>query len=447
MPLIDYPDRPRRRGAAAVILMLLACAHAAAESRASGSVSVTSRIEIGATGSAVRARLVYGAAWGRAGVVAAIEPGAGRPVLVASGLEMRNALIGPVRLSGAWRELARPLGHGAGTRLYRERTRLLPDNGISPGRLRGVQFEPLPGLALAGIVEPAAAAAGGARAPAVLGVVAAVEPLPSFNVEAYTAVRTTAPPEVSTRWLLAAPPFPGGELSLVGARARVAAGDGELAGSVNVSLGPRLPAAFHARLSARAPLPYGELAAAVAAAGREFRGLDGEATEAPLAWAVRLSGTAGSPNWRVGYRLAARGELPAPALHAAGAGADSPHTVELAVTPTVPLGAITLSGEGAVQARSAGAVPTLAVRVRARPGTISMRWRGARAGSTLQVSGAATASPVTVEAGWRVASAEITTQFAVEVRLPQGRLRISAAGLGEPLPAGPRLTVTMSVES
>lgn len=444
---IDVPVRRRRRGAAAVILMALACTQSGAQSAASGVVSVTSRVEVSATRSAVRTRLEYGAPWGRAGAVAAIEPGADRPLLVASGLELRAALVGPVRLSGAWRELARPLGHGAGTRVYRERTKLLPDRGIRPGRLRGVQLEPLPGLVLAGIVEPGTA--GGVRPSAILGVVAAVEPLPALSVEAYTAVRTTVPPATSTRWLLAAPPFPGGELSLVGARARVAAGGGELAGSVNVSLGPRLPAAFHARLSARAPVPFGmngELAAAVAAAGREFRGLGGEAQHAPLAWAVQLSGTAG-PRWRVGYRLEARGEAPAPALQTGAAGAAAPHTVELTVTPTVPLGAVTLSGEGAVQAGAAGAVPTLAIRARARPGTVSIRWRGAPAGSTLQVGGAAQASAVTVEADWRVASAKITTRLAVAVRLPRGRLRISAAGLGDPLPNGPRLTVTISVES
>ena len=444
---IDVPVRWRRRAAAAVILMALACTQSGAQSAASGVVSVTSRVEVSATRSAVRTRLEYGAPWGRAGAVAAIEPGADRPLLVASGLELRAALVGPVRLSGAWRELARPLGHGAGTRVYRERTKLLPDRGIRPGRLRGVQLEPLPGLVLAGIVEPGTA--GGVLPPAVLGVVAAVEPLPALSVEAYTAVRTTVPPATSTRWLLAAPPFPGGELSLVGARARVAAGGGELAGSVNVSLGPRLPAAFHARLSARAPVPFGmngELAAAVAAAGREFRGLGGEAQHAPLAWAVQLSGTAG-PRWRVGYRLEARGEAPAPALQTGAAGAAAPHTVELTVTPTVPLGAVTLSGEGAVQAGAAGAVPTLAIRARARPGTVSIRWRGAPAGSTLQVGGAAQASAVTVEADWRVASAKITTRLAVAVRLPRGRLRISAAGLGDPLPNGPRLTVTISVES
>ena len=445
--MINAPARRRRRSAAAVILMAFACAQSDAQSAASGVVSMTSRVEVSATRSAVRTRLEYGAAWGSAGVVAALEPGADRPLLVASGLEMRGALVGPVRLSGAWRELARPLGHGAGTRVYRERTRLLPDRGISPGRLRGVQLEPLPGLALAGIVEPGTT--GGARPAAVLGVVAAVEPLPALSVEAYTAVRTTVPPAASTRWLLAAPPFPGGELSLAGARARLATGAGELAGSVNVSLGPRLPAAFHARLSARAPVPFGmngELAAAVAAAGREFRGLGGEAQHAPLAWAVQLSGTAG-PRWRVGYRLEARGEAPAPALQTGAAGAAAPHTVELTVTPTVPLGAVTLSGEGAVRAGAAGAVPTLAIRARARPGTVSVRWRGAPAGSTLQVGGAAQASPVTVEADWRVASARITTRLAVAVRLPRGRLRISAAGLGDPLPGGPRLTMTISVES
>ncbi len=426
--------------------MLLACTHPAAESR-DPEVAVTSRVEIGAAGTAVRTRLAYDAGWGRIGAVAAVEPGADRPLLVVSGLHLPSALIGPVRLSGAWRELARPLGHDAATRVYGERTRLLPATGINPGRLRGVQLEPLPGVALAGFLEPGAAPAGGSETPAVVAVVAAGELLPAFSVEAYTAVRTEAAPAVSTRWLLAAPPFPGGELALAGTRVRVAAGAGEMAGSVNVSLGPRLPPALHGRLSVRAPVLFGDLAAAVAVAGREFRSLAGEAPSAPLAWAVRLSGTGRPRQWRAGYRFAVRGEAPAAALLAARAGAAEPPSVELAVTPAVPLGALTVSGEGAVTAGAAGAVPTLALQVRARPGSVSVRWRGARGGDTLQVRAAAEASAVAVEAGWRVANEEITTQMAVEVRLPRGRLRIAAAGLGEPMPDGPRLTVTISVES
>lgn len=428
-----------------LILVLLACGHSTAEPETAGGASVTSRVEVSGDRAAVRTRLAYAGSWGSAGAVVAVEPGAGRALLIAPGLELRAALIGPVRLSGAWRELARPLGHDAGTRLYRERTRLLPDAGISPGRLRGVQLEPLPGVAVAGFIEPRAASAGGSRPPAVLALAAGGAPLPALDLEAYTAVRTAVPPEVPTRWLLPAPPFPGGELALAGTRARLLAGDGELAGSVNVSLGPRLPAAVHARLSARLPVPYGDLAAVVAAAGREFRGLGGEAPAVPLAWAVRLSGTVGPPPWRVGYRFAARGEAPAAVL-AGRARVARPHTVELAVRPAVRLGAATLSGEGAVDSGAAGAVPALAVQARARPGTLSVRWRGARAGDTLQVRAAAQASPVAVEAGWRIAAGEITTQLAVEVRLPRGRLRISAAGLGEPFPKGPRLTVTMSVE-
>ncbi|MCY4484594.1 MAG: hypothetical protein OXC12_17110, partial [Spirochaetaceae bacterium] len=121
---------------------------------------MTSRVEIGAAGTAVRTRLAYDAGWGRIGAVAAVEPGADRPLLVVTGLHLPSALIGPVRLSGAWRELARPLGHDAATRVYGERTRLLPATGINPGRLRGVQLEPLPGVGLAGFLEPGAAAAG-----------------------------------------------------------------------------------------------------------------------------------------------------------------------------------------------------------------------------------------------------------------------------------------------
>ena len=441
----DAPGARLPRGGVAVMLMLLACADPAAEPRPDG-VAVTSRIEIGAARTAVRTRLLYEAGWGRGAAVAAFEPGADRPLLVASGLQLPGALIGPARLSGAWRELSGPLGHDAASRVYRERTALVPALGINPGRLRGVQLEPLPGVALAGFIEPAAAA--GSRGAAVLAVVAAGEPLPAVSVEAYTAVRTRAAPEVSSRWLLAAPLLPGGELALAGTRVQVpAAGDGELAGSVNVSLGPRLPPALHGRLSARVPVPYGELAAAVAVAGREFRGLGGEASDAPLAWAVRLSGTGGPRPWRVGYRFAVRGEAPAATLRAARAAAPPPHSVELAVTPTVPLGAVTLGGEGAVQAGAAGAVPVLAVEARARAGKLSIRWRGARAGDTLQVGAAAEASPVAVQAVWRAASERITAQLAVEVRLSRGRLRISAAGLGEPLPNGPRLTVTMTVES
>ena len=428
------------------MLVLLACTHPVAEPRTAG-LAVTSRVQVDAAGTAVRTRLVYDAGWGRTAVVAAVEPGADRPLLVASGLQMPGALIGPVRLAGAWRELERPLGHAAATRVYRERTELLPAAGINPGRLRGVQLEPLSGVALAGFLEPGAAPAGGSRPPAVLAVVAAGEPLPAFSVEAYTAVRTETAAAVSTRWLLAAPPFPGGELALAGTRVRVAAGGAELAGSVNVSLGPRLPPAVHGRLSVLAPVPYGELAAAVAAAGREFRSLAGEASSAPLAWAVRLSGTGGPRQWRVGYRFAVRGAAPAAALLAARAATGEPPSVELAVTPSVPLGGVKISGEGAVRAGAAGAVPTLALQARARPGTVSVRWRGAGAGDTLHVGAGAAASPVAVEAGWRVASGQITTRLAVEVRLPRGRLRIGATGLGEPVPPGPRLTVTMSVES
>ena len=426
--------------------MLIAGAHAAAESPAPGAVSVTSRVEVAATGSAARTRLVYEGSWGRARLVAAVAPGGDRPVLVASGLELDGALTGPVRLAGAWRELARPLGHDAGTRVYGERTRLVPDTGISPGRLRGVQLAPLPGVAVAGYLEPAPATAGRVRPSTVLAAAAAGEPLPALGLEAYTAVRTGPPPPVSTRWLLAAPPFPGGELALAGIRARVTAAAGELAGSVNASLGPRLPPAFHVRLSGRAPSPYGELAAAVAAAGREFRALGGGAPDASLAWSARLSGAAGPRPWRVGYRFAVRGAVPRPAIHAARAGAAAEHTVELTVTPSVRLGAVTLGGEGAVQAGSAGAVPALAVQARGRGAAFSLRWRGARSGDTLQVRAAADASPVAAEAGWRIASEKITTQLAVEVRLPRGRLRVAAAGLGEPPPNGPRLTVTMSVE-
>ena len=426
--------------------MLTAGGHPAAQPAAPAGVSVTSRVEVAAAGSAARTRIEYEGSWGLARLVAAVAPGGGRPLLVASGLELGGALVGPVRLAGAWRELARPLGHDAGTRVYGERTGLRPDTGISPGRLRGVQLAPLPGVAVSGYVEAPPASARHPRPSTVLAAAAAGEPLPALGLEAYTAVRTGPPPPVSTRWLLAAPPFPGGELALAGIRARITAAAGELAGSVNASLGPRLPPAFHVRLSGRAPSPYGELAAAVAAAGREFRALGGGAPDASLAWAARLSGAADPHPWRVGYRFAVRGVVPRPALHAARAGAAAEHTVELAVTPAVRLGAVTLGGEGAVQAGPAGAVPALAVQARARGGTISLRWRGARSGDTLQVRAATAASPVAVEAGWRVASEQITTQLAVEVRLPRGRLRLAAAGLGDPSPNGPRLTVTMSVE-
>ena len=446
MPPHEPPCRRRRRVCLAALLAVLAGTDSAAEPDDAGSVSATSRIEVSPTRSAVRSRLQYDADWGRAAVAAAVEPGAARPLLVATGLQTRAALIGPVRLSGAWRELARPLSHDAASRVYRERTRLLPDAAVRPGRLRGVQLEPLPGVAVAGFVEPGAATSGGPRPPAVLAAAVAGEPLPALHLEAYTAVRTAAAPPVSARWLLAAPPFPGGELALAGARARVAAGDAELAGTLNASLGPRLPPALHARVAVRAPVPYGVLAASLAAAGREFRGLDGAAAGVPLAWAVRLTGTAGPPPWRIGYRLAVRGEAPAPALRAGGAGAAVPRTVALAVTPAVRLGALALGGEGAVHSGAAGAVPTLAVEARARPGTLSVRWRGARAGDTLQVNATAKAPPVAVEAGWRLASERITTQLAVELRLPRGRLRIGAAGLGDPHPKGPRLTVTMTVE-
>lgn len=442
--MLDEHGRWSRRAAAAM-LVLLAATPSVAEPDAAGAVSATSRFDAGPAGYAVRTRLQYEGTWGSAAAVAAVAPGAARPILVATGVQMGGALIGPVRLAGAWRELARPLGHDAAARVYRERTGLLPDSGIEPGRLRGVQIEPLPGVAAAGYIEPGPAASGGPRAPAVLAAVVAGEPLPALSVEAYTAVRTAVAAQLSTRWLLPAAPFPGGELTLAGARARIAAGDGELAGTVNVSLGPSLPVALHGRLSARVPVPYGVLAVAAAVAGREFRGLGGEATAQPLTWAIRLTGT-GGPRWRVGYRWTVRGAAPARSLHADATGVAVPHTVELAVTPTVPLGAMTLGGEGAVVAAAAGAVPAVAIRARARPGALSVRWRGAKAGSTLQVLGSAQVAPVTVEAAWRAASGRITTRLAVEIEVQHGRLRITAAGLGDPPRKGPRLTVAISVE-
>jgi hypothetical protein len=445
------PRRRLRCSTTVALLVLLAGPRAAAEPGAArteppGTVSVTSRVEVTPAGSAVRTRLQYDAAWGSAAAVAAVEPGAGRPLLVASGVELHQALIGPVRLAGAWRELARPLGHDASSRVFRERTALLPDTAIKPGRLRGVQLQPAPGVTAAGFVAPGSTRSAARRPPTVLTAVVAGEPLPGVQLEAYGAVRTAAEAPVSSRWLLAAPPFPGGELALAGTRISTELGAGELAGSVNVSLGPRLPAALHARLAVRAAMPYGELAAVVAAAGREFRGLAGEAADSPLAWAVRLTGSGGPPPLRVGYRLAARGAAAAPLLHAAGTGAADPPTMELAVTPAVRFGAARVSGEGAVVSSAAGAVPTLAIEARGQPGRVALRWRGARSADTWQVRAAAVAAPVTVEAGWRVAAEQLTSQLAVEVRLPRGRLRIAAAGLGDPPAKGPRLTVTVSVE-
>lgn len=423
-------------------------ARVAAEAESATGDSVTTRGEVHSGEFTLRTRLLRSGDWGRATAVTAVRPAADDQFTFAAGLEMAGALLGPVRLSGAWRELFSPFDQGAGASAFSEATRLHLDTSIHPGARRGAQLNPVPELALAGFAKLGTEESEDGDSPVVIGLVGALEPLPALEGEVYTAVRSAVPAEAPQPWVLPAAPFPGGELALVGTRIGVASGMAAIRGSVNLSLGPRLPAAAHARLAARGEFALGELSAMAAVAGREFRSLDGAAPDAPLAWGVRLRGAVGPPRGQVGYHLAARGEVPPAVLHrTAAAAVGATHTMELAVRPVMALGDVTLSGQGSVQATAAGAEPALGLGVAAGPGSFKIGWRDEQGEHEVRVLGAVTARPVAVQAGLRVAGEEVTSELAAELRLPRVRLRVKAANLGKPFPAGPQLTVTLSVDS
>ena len=442
-----FPTRRRRILVTAVALLALTCsARAAAEAVGATGDSISTRGEVRNGEFTWRTRLLRSGDWGRAAAATAVHPAEQRQFTFAAGLEMENALLGPVRLAGAWRELLGPLDLGPGASAFAAPTRLRLDTGIIPSARRGAQLSPLPGLALAGFTTPGETESED-DAPVVIGLVGALGPLPALSVEGYAAVRSAARTDAPATWVLDAAPFPGRELALVGTRVGVTEGDVASWGSVNLSLGPRLPPAAHARLAARGKFALGELSAMMAIAGREFRSLDGAAPDAPFAWGVQLRGVVGPRQGQVRYRLGARGEAPAAVLHRATAAAAAPHTMDLAVRPSVALGDVTLRGEGTVRASAAGAEPGLGLGVTAGPGSFDVGWRDHRGDHDVRVRGAVAVRPVRVEAGLRFVREQVTSELAAEVRLPRVGVRIKAANLGEPFPDGPRLTVTLSVDS
>ena len=419
----------------------LGCADGAPPDR-----SLTTRAELGGTELTVSTRLLQRSDWGRALVVTT----AGARLQVVLGLETERALIGAVDLAGAWRELADPLSHTAISTVFGEATRLRLDSSLDPGLRRGVQLNLAPALAVAGFGPGTAAGTeGGQPSARTLGLVTALTPHPALGLEAYAALRTDAPPEVEEGWELERVPFPGGPLLLVGARLALSGTPGDLWASANVSAGPELPPAAHLRLVVRGDHPFGEAAAMVAAASREFRSLDGVTTVAPLVWAVRLRGAVGPPGWQVKYRAGARGEELAQGLRpAAGGQGLAQREVTFAVAPAVALGGWTVTGESELKVSEEGTALGFGARLYGAPGMLSVGWHGgAGDGGELRVRGAARAAPVVLKAAVIATASATTAELGLELRRPGFKLRLGLEELGKAPPAGPVVSVTVSVDT
>ena len=439
----------RRAAVGAAVAMLLAgwpslTAYAAPSAPAAGP-AVTTRIDLGGRGVALRTRLLQRAAWGRGVAVMTAGDAVDSPLDVVLGLEAPGALAGPVALAGAWRELAAPLGHSAGSTVFAEATRLRLKSGLYPGPLRGVQLTPAPGLTIMGFRRPAAAGAGtaGAAGPPTMGVAASLPLLAALRLETYAALRTDAPPQSHRGWKLGAAPFPGGALALAGMRAALPVAGVELQASANLSGGARAPLDGYARLAARGGLEFGELCALVAVAGREFRGLTGAAAPAPLVWALQLRGAPGPAAWTFKYRLEARGEELAPALRPSAA-ATAARKLAVTVTPVLHFGLWNLSATGKLDAAARGVVPSAGARWYGRPGEVAVIWRaGADAGS-LRVRGSVNAAPVTATAAVSAAGGAAAVDLGIRLRTPDFTLQADVRKLGKALPAGPALSVTFT---
>ena len=90
--------------------------------RGTGTVpAVTTRVEAGSAGVALRARLLHQGEWGRGVAVMAAGDARDSPLAVVLGVETRAAVAGPVAGTGAWRELAAPHGHAAGSTVFMKR--------------------------------------------------------------------------------------------------------------------------------------------------------------------------------------------------------------------------------------------------------------------------------------------------------------------------------------
>lgn len=435
----------RRAALAAAPAMLLAgWPPNAAVAAPAAAPAVTTRAEFAGTGAVLRTRLLQRADWGRGVVVITAGDAADVPLAVELGLAAEGALAGPVTAAGAWRELADPLGHDAGSTVFAEATRLRLKSGLYPGSLRGVQLTPVPELALIGWRRLAAAGAGGGGEPPTFGLVASLPPAAALRMEAYAALRADAPYRPRAGWKLATAPFPGGVLSLAGARVALAVAGVDLWASANLSGGPRVPLGGHARLAARGGLEFGELRAMVAVAGREFRGLTGVSSAAPLAWALQFRGAAGPRDWKLKYRLAARGEELAPVLRPSGGADSAARKVSVAVTPVVPLGVWSVSGTGKLEAAAGGVVRSAGARLYGRPGELEVTWRESGSGGSVRVRGAVSAAPVTAEAGVTAAGGSAAADLGIRLRTPKFTLQAAVRKLGKAPPAGPAVTVTFT---
>ena len=426
----------------ALAVLLTGLPPGAAGAAPAAAPALTTRAELGSAGVALRARLLQRAEWGRGLAVMAAGDAVDSPLAVVLGLETAGALVGPVATTGAWRELVDPLGFDAGSGVFAEASGLRLHSGINPGSWRGVQLSPGPELAVAGFRRLARAGAGGE--PPIIGMVTSLAAHAALQIEAYAALRTDAPRQAPPGWVLEAAPFPGGVLSLAGARVGLSAAGADLWASANLSGGPRVPVAAHARLAVRGDLDFGELRAMIAAAGREFRGLTGNAVPAPLAWAVQLRGDLGAPAWTLKYRVSARGEELASVLRPTAGGESAQREVEVAVTPVVPVAGWTLSATGNLAAGAGGVVLSAGARLDGAPGELAVTWRGGGSGSRLRVRGAVTVAPVTVEAGVTAAGAATTAELAIGLRTPELALRVALRKLGQAPPAGPVVTVTFA---
>lgn len=431
-------------GAALAVLLAGWPPHAAVAAPAAAP-AVTTRAEFSGAGAVLRTRLLQRADWGRGVVVVTAGDAADLPLAVELGLAAQGALAGPVAVTGAWRELADPLGHDAGSAVFAEATRLRLKSGLYPGSLRGVQLTPVPELTLLGWRRLAAAGAGVGAEPPTFGLVASLPPDAALRMEAYAALRADAPHQPRSGWKLATAPFPGGALSLAGARVALAVAGVDLWASANLSGGPRVPLGGHARLAARGGLEFGELRAMVAVAGREFRGLTGASSAAPLAWALQFRGAAGPGRWKLKYRLAARGEELAPVLRPPGGADSAARKLSVAVTPVVPLGVWTVSGTGKLEAAAGGVVRSAGARLYGRPGELEVTWReGRRGGGSVRVRGAVAAAPVTAEAGVTAAGGSAAADLGIRLRTPKFSLHAAVRKLGKAPPAGPAVTVTFT---
>ena len=437
------PDGSLRRDATLVAVagLVFGGGPGAAGAAPATAPTVTTRAEISSAGVALQARLLQQAEWGRALVVMAAGDAPDSPLTVVLGLETEGAVAGPVAGTGAWRELAAPHGHDAGSTVFHEATGLRLRSGLDSGSQRGVQLQPTPGFAVAGFRRLAVADAAGE--PPTIGLVTSLAPRSPLQVEAYAALRTEAPREQPPAWVLEAAPFPGGILVLAGARLGLSAAGAGVWASANVSGGPRVPAGGYARVAARGDLGFGELRAVISVAGREFRDLTGASVTAPLAWALQFHGAAGTSEWKLKYRVGARGEELAPAWPAPRREESAPRELALVVTPTLQVGAWTLGATGQVEVAAAGPALSAGVRLASERGSLAVNWRDGSRGS-LRVHGAVTAAAVTVEAGLTATGAAATAELGIGLRTPEFTLRAGVRKLGVAPPAAPAVSVTFT---